>query len=89
MRLKLLRRFRQGTGCVPKKFVVFKAALVTGKVVCLKLLGCFRLGRFRHGTGCVPNKLVVFKDALGTGKVVSSFFSLGTGKVCAREACMW
>ena len=45
--------------------VVFKAALGTGKVVCLKLFACFR-----HGTGCVPNKLVVFKAALGTGKVV-------------------
>ena len=39
--------------------MVFKAALGTGKVVCLKLFA-----------GCVPNKLVVFKAALGTAKVV-------------------
>ena len=65
MRLKLLRCFRHGARCVPNKLVVFKAALGTGKVVCLKILWCFR-----HGTGCVPNKLVFFKAALGTGKVV-------------------
>ena len=50
---------------MPNKLVVDKTALGTGKVLCLKLLWCFR-----HGTGCAPNKLVFLKVALGTGKVV-------------------
>ena len=36
MCLRLLGRFRHGAGCAPNKLVVFKAALGTGKVVCLR-----------------------------------------------------
>ena len=36
VRLKLLRGFRQWTGCVPNRLVAFKAALGTGKIVRLR-----------------------------------------------------
>ena len=43
---------------MPNKLVVVKAALGTGKVVCLELLRCFK-----QGAGCVSKKFMVFKAA--------------------------
>ena len=54
MCLRLLGLFRHGTGCERNKLVVFKAALGTGKVVCLRNLRFKR--RFKHRKGCAPKK---------------------------------